>query len=589
MAVPEVRSAVWVARPEAPASQMGVCAPPIGDEDVCTCGGTCVCTSDCWCYASHHAGGSSSGGTGATSGATTGSSTGTSGSTTGTTDSTTGSTTGMTSGSTSGTSTGSSTGTTGDDPGTEAGGVTAGGTDAGDTGTSTGGDAPNPTTGGDGWDASDSGIKVEGILENGYVSGTNVNVAMKLSVKQGSPPPSTYTQAYLVGFMLRIGGEDDSAVTVKNSVGQDVTEIPVPGQSSSSSPTDYLAKVRFGSTRFNDNATIAINGRAHWKISTTTGAQQKDLWVDLPTFHVVAYNKGLTLATKLVASCSSSEYTKVESPVAPNYNYDSQQAIPSTSGQEAEDRLSLKAGQMRHAPLGPTAGRSFLTKPQTLAALGQMTAFFAYTHGEPNSFLPSVGSNADGSTYPGDRLVYGTGARSEVGVATVWGDPMTGQGARATQTKPLPPPNMVVLHACSGLSSGTNPFLIAFGLMGKNDLANETTPPNSGIDRAGAGFEVVIMSTTKGGRWLSDHAKFVYQKLLKGATIFDAVDLANREPNLRPQQGFCPPNSSIVDAAMKVKGDRSARLMGVYTGDNRTLGPNAKGNLTWTLVLNPAP
>ena len=539
--------------------------------DVCSCVGTCGCWSGCWCHGTHP--GSSAGTTGTSAGGTTAATTGsaTSGSTTGgstsgttsTTASTTGGTnsggTGTTTGGTGGT-TGTSAGTTGGATGSSTGGDTAGGATTGTSG-STGGGAP--------WDVTADGIAVEGVAPGGYVSGTKVEASFTLRLKRPATG-SNYDTGVVTVVEIRIGGEVDSAVpfTVPTANGANVlTPNPTTGECA------YGVRVRFASTRFLDAKRMNLNATFRYRLQSSAG-DSPPLAATLRTVHVVTYNKGLPLWTEMYVNCQSSVYAWEAPPGdSDNYDHDSQVAIP-----YARNRLL----GMGHAELvgGPSLGREAV-----LDRLNAMTAFFAFTHGEPTGILPSYGAAADKHAESAvDKMTFSGGVTSDIGKAT-WGRATTpARPLRTARPQPLPRPNLVLLHACSGLGSSGTSLMQAFGLMEAYEtlgIDSNAPPPASAIDRAVAAFpdvvDMVLWSHPVDGSeiHLSDHAGKVYEGLAKGLTIQDAVFVANRD--------HLPAHSTCLQRfknymAMQVKGDPYARLVSVYTGGTSTTSPNASPN-----------
>lgn len=531
---------------------MGVaCArPQDSDPQVCPCGSSCPCDPACWCHGSHGgASGSTSGATGGgtpTSGTTAGTTAGASGSTAGTTSGTTsataGSTAGATSGATSGTTSGP--GPTGGSDGTTASTGGSGESTGGTAGTTAGGTGGTP-----GW--TPTGTIEVADATNGFVSGTNVNVTFTLNLKKTGD--SSLNDVFLRSVDLKIGGVDDSLFN--HGVKKTLTGV--------NGEFTYSVRVRFASTRFLDDKKVALNAKFYYTLSNPDGGYQEQDFA-VPTTTVTTYNKGLALATQLVASCPPNPgyFIGTDSP-DDYYDADSQKAIlsnPAKTG--AIDRLGSGAGGMNHSVIGGP----FLGKPDILTRLKSMTTFLAFTHGEVDYFLPSFGTGAGQSIVATDRLFYGStnGYDSEVGKATL-GEP----NSPNNPIRKVPKPNMVVLHSCSGLASGSSPFLRSFGLIGALDSSDP-----SGWDRAGAGFfhtvDARLIDPTKGR--LSDHAKRLYENLAKGLTIQQALLDANLA--LPPARTGCPPFTR-TQMSMQWKGDPDARLISVYTGHSSVLAHDA--------------
>ena len=267
---------------------------------VCQCGATCNCGAECWCRATHGgtSGGTSSGSTsaattGSTSGGTAGATSGATGSSGGTTGTPPGPTTGTDGGATSASTTGSSGSTTGSTGST---GSTTGSTGT-STGTSTGGDttaaSTGSTAGSGGWDVSADGIAVEGVAQGGYVSGTKVETRFALRLRRPADG-SIYGSAVVKAVEIKIGGEVDSAIpfAVPTANGANIVAL-APGASG-----EYAVRVRFASTRFLDAKTINLNATFRYELQNDQGDRRSNLANTLKTFPVVAYNKGLALATK---------------------------------------------------------------------------------------------------------------------------------------------------------------------------------------------------------------------------------------------------------------------------------------------------
>lgn len=520
----------------------------------CPCGSSCACAPGCWCHGSHAPSttGSTSGSTASTDGSTSGATAGTTSSaggtgttstasTTGSTSSTAGSNTGSTSGSTDGTTTGT-TSTTGSTATSGANGSTDGSSTGGTTGGTNGGAAA-------GWDTSGSETTVAGAAENGYVSGTNVNVTFTLRLKR--PAGSRYVSAVVSSADLKIGGETDSAWNQSFAPGH-VLPPDANGECTLAIP------VRFASTRFLDDRPVNLNATFHYQLQDAQGIHTGTLDAVLPTFHAITYNKGLTLDSQLYVNCLSGVYVWQDPEFADNYDMVSQRASPlAISGLSA----------MRHT----TPTNSALSRLDALKGLNRMTAFFAFTHGEPDGILPTFGAATDKHAESSDKMKFSTGASSDIGKA-VRGDPadLTNFLYRST-LPPIPLPNMVVLHACSGLGSGSEPILKAFGLLGPNEsaVAPPATPAPGGVGRAIAAFPYVVHMRLLRRQYpdedvyLSDHARRVYASLAKGLTLKQAVDAANEA--CTPARTNC--DGLFTEMLMQVKGDNNARLVGVYTGD----------------------
>ena len=228
---------------------------------------------------------------------------------------------------------------------------------------------------------------------------------------------------------------------------------------------------------------------------------------------------------------------------------------------------------MNHTLVGSPDG--VMDKVEIKASLATMTAFFAFTHGETDGFLDSDGGGND--VLNRGKLVYGTpndGWKTEVGKA-VWGTP---------PNRTLPRPNLVVLHACSGLASWLR-TMQAFGLA-------PTTGAQPEANRAYTGFPEVVLSRlfnftyvqddlqsntpdddprwyapNPGKPYLHDHAKSVYKFLANGLTIGealqDAYTLYKPARTVVSSQGII----SKVPMPMQAFGDPFSRLISVYTGD----------------------
>ncbi len=125
-----------------------------------------------------------------------------------------------------------------------------------------------------------------------------------------------------------------------------------------------------------------------------------------------------------------------------------------------------------------------------------------------------------------------------------------------------PGPNIVIVHGCSTEANQNSNIAFAQTF----DMMNKI------MDRCYAGFDKIVWSVnhTTGER-LSTHMKDVYDQLVQGQTINFAVQHANSTHPAAAEGGS--PSLPLL-----IRGDPSARLMHVYTGND------ASAITVWYLV-----
>jgi len=342
------------------------------------------------------------------------------------------------------------------------------------------------------------------------VSGTNVNWAFR--VNWGS----------VAGYS---GGTWDQVSIIHLKVQCDdlnETFIPAPGPQG---PT--LSKtIRFASTHFNDDSTITftIKGKLDLvDLDNGMGSKQVEF---THTATLVAYNKGLTLATKEEywdppvdnSTDPPTDRPKgywIESPQFPDgYAQASQDAMPSA-------RSALTTA--KHTILNSS---NFLSESELAPLLKQATCFFGFTHGETTNFRASQTDQLYFSGNPNEVANYVQSNRTAL------------------------PFNMVVMHACNTVGASGN------GSWQAPAAFQVATIPGVIADKAYAGFTASVWSLTQKNFSLSKHAEIVYQQLVAGKTIKYAVDAANKK--------VIPKVKSGSPLFMVVKGDPYSKIVNVY-------------------------
>ena len=337
----------------------------------------------------------------------------------------------------------------------------------------------------------------------------------------------------------------------------------------------YLPRVRFGSTRFGDGETIPVCAVVTIGFGNGQGADTSVV-VTSPCYVFEAYNKGLALATKQIYNLSQEVYQTMATREPGNYDWGSKIAIVGLDGPD-DGSARARLTQMNHSNLGPADG--IMRKGEILTALGESTAFFAYTHGEPSCMLASCGNN-DNDPYSIAKLSTDQGVESEIGRA-VWHP----QGP--TRPRRAPRPNLVVMHACNGLENSWRVGQ-AYGILTKDQ--------DSGLDgqqvregRAFTGFPYVVDTPSfyEPNTFLYEHARLIYKRLREGWTVKDAVDQANRAVVPAGLSTNFRGDIERKPMPMKYKGDPYTRLFGVYTGELGQAPKNADGSFVWHLILKP--